>query len=126
MSMPSIWARSLPANIGQDFNRLAGRTRLIEDIAGTIAQQMGGVGRLKAMLGATVMKIENGISIKWPSKQRSKGNYVEIVLNAGDTYDVKFFNASGSNKKPVASYDDIYADRLVDTFEKQSGYYLRL
>lgn len=122
---PSIWSKSLPESIGRDFHRLAGLP-LNEDVSTTIADQMGGIGRLKAMLGASVMKIDNGIAIKWPSKQRSKGNYIEIVLNASDTYDVKFFNASGTAKKLVKDYTGIYADRLVDTFEKQTGYFLRL
>lgn len=122
---PSIWAKSLPESIGQNFRRLAGLP-LNEDVSSTIADQMGGVGRLKAMLGAQVFKRDNGIAIKWPSKQRSKGNYVEIDLNASDTYDVKFFNASGTTKKEIKSYEGVYADRLVDTFEKQTGYFLRL
>lgn len=126
MKAPSIWATSLPDNIGQDFNRLAGRTRLVENVTDTIAQQMGGMPRIRAMLGAKIFELKDGLAIAWPSKQRSKGNRVEIVLNASDTYDVKFFNVSGANKKLVASYDGIYADRLVDTFEKQTGYYLRL
>lgn len=122
---PSIWSKSLPEAIGNDFRRLAGLP-LNEDVSSTIADQMGGIGRLKSMLGAQVFKRDNGIAIKWPSKQRSKGNYVEIDLNASDTYDVKFFNASGTAKKLVKEYDGIYADRLVDTFEKQTGYFLRL
>lgn len=97
-------------------------------ISDTIVQQMGGFGRIKAMLGAKVMELSGGmgIGIRWPNKERSRGNYVEIRLEPSDTYTMEFFNVSGSSKKSVKKYDDVYFDSLVDIFEKQTGWFLSL
>lgn len=99
---------------------------LAEDVSDVIAQQMGGAGRIKAMLGGSVMAISKGLAIKWPSKERSKGNYAEVTLRPDDTYDMEFFNVSGAKKKSVKKYEMIYADGLISTFEKQTGMYLKL
>lgn len=113
--------------VAAEMVRLA-RELLASEIAKTIAEQMGGVRRLKAMLGATVMAVNGGkgLGIKWPNRQRSKGNYVEITLRGDDTYDMEFFNVSGRNRKSVKTYRGVYFDQLVDLFEKQTGWYLRL
>ncbi len=99
--------------------------RTAEDVGMTILQQMGGAGRLKAMLGATFMRVPNGIGIKWPSRQPSKGNYLEVKLMPSDTYDMTFYNVGRGAKKTVKHLDDVYFDQLVDIFERQTGYYLR-
>jgi hypothetical protein len=97
-------------------------------ISDTIVQQMGGFGRIKAMLGAKVMELSGGmgIGIRWPNKERSRGNYVEIRLEPSDTYTMEFFSVSGSSKKSVKKYEDVYFDSLVDIFEKQTGWFLSL
>lgn len=100
--------------------------KLNEDVADVIAQQMGGVGKLKVMLGAKVMKSGDTLVIKWPNKERSKGNLCEIKLEGDDTYTMSFFNASGANKKLVKEYTGIYADQLKKTFESQTGWYLSM
>jgi hypothetical protein len=111
----------------EDFRRIAlGREmpRLTEgkdeDIAKTIIQQMG--GRLKMMLGATLTAVPNGLKIKWPNKERSKGNVCVVTLTPADEYDMEFFNGEKSVKK----YEGLYADALKPTFEKQTGWYLSL
>jgi len=129
---PSIWGRSEPElNEGGDFKRLAGLDYepLHEAKVGEIIlKQMGGGGRIMAMLGARkFLMLPKGVAIGWPSRHRSKGNYVEITLRPDDTYTMIFFNVSPKfGKKKVKSYDGIYADQLVPVFEKQTGYYLRL
>lgn len=95
-------------------------------VADTILKQMGGMGRLKAMLGAKFIKIPKGVAIKWPNKERTKGNYVEVILRPDDTYDMTFFNATGASKKEVKKYEGIYFDQLIELFEKQTGWYLRM
>lgn len=116
-----------------DFKRLAGMipmpgmSDLTEDVSMTIAGQMGGLGRLKAMLGArNFVKMPNGLQFQWPNKQRSRGNVVKITLNGKDLYDMEFLNASTKGAKSVKVYKDIYADQLGDIFEKQTGWYLSL
>lgn len=101
------------------------RTRTADDVGMTILQQMGGAGRIKAMTGATFVRVTNGIGIKWPSKQPSKGNYVEVTLDPSDTYSMKFYNIGRGAKKVVKDIDGVYAEDLVRIFEGQTGYYLR-
>lgn len=116
-----------------DLNRmrqLAGivsaREGLAESMVGkTILQQMGGPGRLAAMIGAKdFITSDDGVSFKWPAKQRSKGNGVRITLRPDDTYDMEFLNAAGSSAKSVKKYEGLYNDQLVHVFEKQTGLYL--
>jgi hypothetical protein len=111
---------------GKTAPKFASEKRTANQIAKTIAEQMGGMGRLRAMLGAQLTAISKGLAIKWPNKKRSKGNYVEITLRGDDTYDMEFFNVAGYKKKPVKKYRGIYFDQLVPIFEKQTGWYLRL
>ena len=119
-----------------DLNRmqqLAGiiptRSGLAESpqVGKTILQQMGGAGRIQAMLGAkNIILLDNGVSFRWPNKERSKGNAVRITLDPSDTYTMEFLNVSGSSAKSVKKYTDVYNDQLVDIFEKQTGWFLSL
>jgi hypothetical protein len=89
----------------------------------TIAQQMGGPGKLRLMLGAKqIVLLPNGLKIQWPNKERSKGNVCVVTLRPDDTYDMEFFNGMKSVKK----YEGIYNDALVSTFERHTGWFLSL
>jgi len=106
----------------------------------TILEQMGGARRLRTMLGAQFSIISNGIGIRWPNRNSSKGNYVEIVYQPGtDSYDMTFYACPEKMKavnpfvdpptnkgRAVKKFDDIYFDQLVDLFEQQTGWYLRM
>ena len=93
-----------------------------------ILDQMGGPNRLKAMLGVSYVNfLPDGVEFAWPNKQRSKGNLVRVTLDPDDTYSVEFFNHSMTGgRKLVRRIDGVYNDMLVDIFEKQTGWYLRL
>ena len=106
--------------LGREMPRLTEGTD--EEVAKTIAQQMGGIGKLKVMLGATVMAAPNGLKIKWPNKQRSKGNVCVVTLTPADEYDMEFFNGEKSVKK----YEGLYAEDLKRVFEQWTGWYLSL
>lgn len=96
-------------------------------IGRTILDQMGGARRLQGMLGVkNFILLNDGVAFAWPSKQPTKGNYLEVRLNGSDLYDVKFFNVRGMNKKLVKAFDDIGSESLVSTFERQTGWYLRM
>jgi len=95
------------------------------DVALTILGQMGGAGRVKAMIGASYLQVPNGVGIKWPSRTPGRGNYVEVVLDPSDTYNVTFYNIRGGGKRVVKEYTFVYAEDLVRLFEGQTGYYLR-
>lgn len=95
----------------------------------TIADQMGGVRRLQTMLGATFVGAVNPttLGIKFPNKQRTKGNYVEVEYNRGaDDYIMRFYNLTNTDKKEVKVIRGLYADNLASAFEGQTGWYLRL
>ena len=94
-----------------------------DEVGKTIAQQMGGPGRLRAMLGAKqIVLLPNGLKIKWPNKERSKGNVCVITLRSDDTYDMEFLNGEKSVKK----YEGVYNDALISTFETHTGWFLSL
>jgi len=93
-------------------------------IARTILQQMGGMGRIVAMTGATFASVENGVRIYFKNRQPSRGNIVQVVLAADDTYTVTFYNRRAGTTKVVREVEDVYCDQLIDLFERQTGYYL--
>lgn len=110
------------------MRRLMDMMELAESqVAKTIFQQFGG-NRSMMMIGGKAHTLTGGkgIGIKWPNKQRKKGNYVEIVLKPDDTYKMTFFNLTTKAKKKVKEFDGIYADQLVKLFEKQTGWFLKL
>jgi len=98
----------------------------------TILHQMGGSGAIVAMLGGSYTYLSKGVGIRWPNKQRSKGNYVEIVLTPADEYDVTFYNMKGTmkywhpenSKKAVKRYKGLMFDQLREIFYKQTGWTL--
>ena len=94
----------------------------------TILQQMGGARRLQAMIGAYNF-ITNGsdLSFSFPNRKRSKGNAVKVTYNEGsDLYDMDFFNLSVNGVKKVASFNGLFWEDLIETFENQTGLYLKL
>jgi hypothetical protein len=101
------------------------------EVGRIIFEQFGG-RQAMAMIGgqATLLNLphygEGGLGIKWPNKQRSKGNYVEILLRPDDTYDMTFYNLTIRAKKPVKKFEGVYAEDLRRLFEDQTGWYLSL
>lgn len=125
--------------IGWDGSKVTKKAASISKVAlsqvsKVILEQMGGVKHLAMMLGIGSgpgyffydLPGNKGVGFSWPNRQRSKGNNVEIMLAPDDTYTVTFFNVSGTDKKQVKKLTDIYADQLVEVFEGQTGWYLRL
>jgi hypothetical protein len=136
----SIWATKPLDPIGEDFRILAKVDRDVKHkqaverrlneikVGDIILKQLGGMGRLKAMIGARhFVALPKGVAFKWPARQRSKGNYVEITLRGDDTYDMQFQTVGrmGDSKKRE-KYTGLYADMLIKTFSKQTGLALRL
>lgn len=99
-----------------------------QEIAHTIAQQMGGTNRIAAMTGAgkgarAFMAIENGLQFGFGLNNQM--NRVTITLNGSDLYDVVFWKL-GKTCKKVKEYNDVYCDMLVEIFESTTGLYLSL
>ncbi len=98
-----------------------------QEVAQTILKQMGGTGKLSVMIGAKdFISYPNGVAFKFMDPGAGKPNYVKIVLNARDTYDLEFGRLRGMNYKVVKSFDDIYNDSLRSLFERTTGLYLSL
>lgn len=99
-------------------------------VANTIVSQLGG-GRVRAMLGnVKFVAIEKegcaGLAMRFSNRLRSRGNYVEIILNASDLYDMTFFNRTAKSCKKVKTLEGVFAEDLIPFFEEQTGLYLRL
>lgn len=97
------------------------------DVAKTILEQMGGVSRLHAMIGAkNFIDRGKGLGFQWPARKRSKGNTIRITLRDDDTYDMEFANASVRGYKVVKTYNGVYGDQLREVFQRQTGLRLSL
>jgi len=97
------------------------------NIANVILDQMGGAGRIRCMTGAKqFIAIEKGLQFKFPNRQRSRGNFISVVLDADDTYTVTFRNHTAKASKIVREESGIYWDQLKELFENQTGLRLSL
>jgi hypothetical protein len=115
-------------------------------VAMTIAQQMGGIGRLKTMTGASnFIDHGNALSFEFPTN-KGKPNYVKITLGQDDTYSMEFGRKRPTSVSAMAKLPDnataedfknlvytklyeasgVYFDDLQDIFEKRTGLYLHL
>lgn len=113
--------------------RQAIHVRRSDDIARTILDQMGGIRRLSAMIGAKNFisgqkdgGALGGVSFRFPRPGRGKPNFVKILLMPDDTYTVEFGSVHGYNYKKKKRVEGVYADQLDDVFERTTGLYLRL
>ena len=96
----------------------------------TILQQLGGSGKVNAMLGRPAMHYGTSsagpyLSIKFKSPHRGP-NHVKITLTPADTYNVEFSKVVKYDLKPAGTYTDIYAEQLRPLFERVTGLYLSL
>lgn len=97
------------------------------EIATTIANQLGGTGRLQLMIGARhFLASKTGLNFQFPRPGAGKPNFVRINLDPSDTYTVEFGSFHGSSIKILAKFSDIYADGLIDLFERTTGLVLRM
>ena len=102
-----------------------------KQIAITVAQQMGGFGRLSAMVnGRDWLTLEHGIQFTFSGKRGV--NKCLVMLDDMDTYTMQFWYCKTMRKAPwVVSdmkkeYTGVYNDILVELFEKYTGLYLSL
>lgn len=93
-------------------------------IAHTILNQLG-YARLKAMTGAYFLKEEErGVSFRFRGSK--KVNYLKIVLNGLDLYNLEFGKVSKSSYNVVNTTKDVYFDQLIPIFEEVTGLAARL
>lgn len=91
-------------------------------VAQTILQQLGG-NKFLAMTGAkTLVNHGNGLSFKLPSNFAREGiNYVKIILNGRDLYDVEYGKIRGSKYTVMHESRGIYNDMLRTDFSRMTG-----
>jgi hypothetical protein len=99
-------------------------------VATTIAEQLGGTSRLKAMIGATnFLGDDKSLSFRFSATAKNLANHVAITLDPSDTYTVEFARIGRApefkvNKCGTASM--IYADNLRLHIETATGLRLSL
>jgi len=91
-----------------------------------IAAQMGGIGRLRAMVAASHMADhDNGLSFRFKGSRAA--NYVKVTLDPDDTYTVEFWKIRGVfSMDKVEELGGVYCDQLIPLFESTTGLYLTL
>ncbi len=94
-------------------------------VAETIAQQLGGLGRLKAMIGAKHFAYE-GKSLQFKFPNRRGPNYVKITLAPDDTYTMDFGRIVKWDLKNKKTLKGIYFDQMKEVFERETGLRLSL
>ena len=102
-----------------------------QQIAKTIISQMGGAGRLSAMIAfynvalASDDKGNTGVSFHFRGSR--KATICQVIYNyATDLYDVKLYRIRKAELINVAEIDGAYCDQLVEFFESNTGLYLSL
>jgi len=99
-----------------------------QQIALNILDQMGGRGRIATMLGTKrFFSYDDGVAFSFSNKKRSAPNQVKITLDPSDTYTMTFLRVSRNGDfKEKGRFTRIYADQLVEIFERQTGLFLSL
>ena len=79
-------------------------------VANEIYRQLGG-NRFRVMTGAkNMVSLENGIAMKI-GRNKTNANYMEIVLNELDLYDITFAKVTKMGEmKSIKGYDNVYND----------------
>lgn len=91
----------------------------ISETATTILSQLGGAGKLHAITGAhTFVDLKNGLAFRLPNP---RANWVKIILNGKDLYDIEVGRIRGTTYKVVAKGEDIYFDEMKPFIEQATG-----
>jgi hypothetical protein len=94
-----------------------------------IIQQLGGQGRLKAMIGASAYVYdEKQQSLRFQFKGCKTANICKITLLPSDTYQVELFKFSPKKVDctPTFNREMVYCDQLRTVFERATGLYLSI
>jgi hypothetical protein len=94
-----------------------------KEISDTIIHQMGGIGRLKAMLGAKNFSYSRNGYTTFQFAMCKKASHCRITyLEGKDLYMMEFIKVSRNyESKTVETFDDLYADQLIPIFKRFTG-----
>lgn len=96
-------------------------------IASTIIAQLGG-SHFKVMTGAkNLVALESGLEFSLPNRLAKDGiNRVRIHLTPSDTYKIEYLSIRGTSVKTVAVDEEVYCDKLRESFAAATSLYLSL
>jgi len=103
-----------------------------QQIAQTIGAQLGGLGRVAAMIGAHSFMVhkEGALSFRFKAKaikvNGKSPNYIKITLDPSDTYTVEFGRIHGFDYTAVQTDEGVYCDQLRPLVETTTGLYLSM
>lgn len=101
-----------------------------KQITNTIIHQMGGLGQLVAMIGASNFSSLTGsdLGVSFHFKGSREANICQITLLSSDTYKFELFkfNRRTLDCSVVYEVEGVYDDMLKPLFEKETGLYLTL
>ena len=96
-----------------------------QQIAQTIADQLGGTRKLSMMVGAkNFVALESGLTFKLGKGAKDGITHLTVTLDADDTYTVRFQRVWGHKVTEKGTTEGAYADMLTDLFESATGFYL--
>ena len=100
------------------------------EAASTLIRQLGGQGKLVAMIGATNFirgyEPDGTPSLSFRFKGSKVANGARIALDSDDTYTLRLLKIRGWTVTPVKEISGLYADNLRGAFERATGLYLSL
>lgn len=103
------------------------------EIGKTILAQLGGTGRLSAMIGAHSFAAGDfgtnkfGASFKFKARSKNAWKAVKIIHNGLDLYDVSFLKMNNKTFEIVSkTVDNVYCDQLKEIIENETGLCLSL
>lgn len=104
-----------------------------QEIAQTIIEQMGGLGKIRAMVSASQFVCigsdgDHGPGVQFSFKGCRKANKCRVTLNGDDTYRFELykFNRKTFDCPQVFEIDGAYWDMLKPVFEEETGLRLSL
>jgi hypothetical protein len=92
-------------------------------VADTLIAQLGGAGQLRAMLGTTLLAVDEN-SVCFDFRMCRRANRCKVTYQPGlDVYRVEFYliRANRAICNLVDSFDLVYADQLRSLFESTTG-----
>lgn len=104
-------------------------TTTINTIATTILEQLGGAGRLVAMMGArNFLDLGDGLQFKLGRGAANKATHLTITLTADDLYTVRFQRVAkrGLEISEKGTTEGVYADQIRGLIERETGMYLSI
>lgn len=115
-----------PKNSMETLNKVS--VDQANEVAHEILNQLGGAGRLRAMISAhnfiSHQDKMGGLSFRF--KGSTKANYCKIILNGNDYYDIELGKVHGLRYTVQDKSEDMDSDQMYEHFQKFTGLTLTL